>query len=142
MVDGNAHPDLTVASGSVTLANSITGSTIQFGLGNTWAWQSQRIEGGSKDGVSQGKTKRITGLVIRLLNTLGVKYGPTATAFIDYDFEQGQTYDESLALFSGDTPFIRLDSGYDQEGIIYLQHDGVFPATILAVIPTVVTQDK
>jgi len=145
MVDGNSHPDLVVSSGSITLENDITATKAQIGLGNTWKLKTKRIEGGAQDGVAQGKTKRITGYVIRLLNTLGMYYGST---FEDTDnrneddFEQGQDYDEDVALFSGDTEFLRHPVGYEQDGSIYLSHSGVFPATILAIMPMVTTQDR
>lgn len=142
MVDGNSHPDLTVSSGSITLANDITGSTINVGLGNTWAYNSQKIEAGARDGTAQGKTKRITGLVIRVLNTLGLKYGPSSTNTKEFDFDQGDGFDAGTALFSGDTPFLRWPGGYEQDGRIYLEHDGVFPAAILSIMPQVVTQDR
>ena len=142
MVDGNSHPDLVVASGAVTLVNDVTGSTIQVGLGNSWALKTQRPEAGGKDGVAQGKQKRITGIVIRLLNTLGLKFGPTATEYNEHDFDQGQSYDAVTALYSGDTPFLRGKFDYETDGFIYLQHDGVFPATISAIMPTLTTQDR
>jgi hypothetical protein len=143
MVDGNSHPDLVVADGEITLANSRQGEVINIGLGNTWAFYSQRMEAGSQDGTSQGKTKRITGFVVRLLNTLGLYYAPNTTATPDeYDFNQGAEYDEEVALFSGDTEFLRWPAGYETDASIYLSHDGVFPAAILSIMPYVTTYDR
>lgn len=142
MVDGNSHPDLTVSGGSVTLGNNITGSVIQVGLGSTWVIKLQRQEAGSKDGVSQGKIKKVQGIVVRLLDTLGLKYGPSADDLEEYDFEQAQSYDESLALYSGDTPYLTGPFGYDTDGFIYLSHDGVFPATVSGIMPQVITEDR
>ena len=115
---------------------------INVGLGNTWAFKSQRPEAGSKDGVAQGKQKRITGIVVRLLNTLGLRYGPDASNVEEWDFEQGDAYDTAETLYTGDTPYLRGPFGYDQEGFVYLTHDGVFPAAILAIMPTLTTQDR
>lgn len=142
MRDGKSHPDVTVSSGAIILLNDTRGSVIQVGLGNTWAFRSQRIEAGARDGTAQGKTKRITRFVLRLLNTLGLKYGPDANTLDEYDFNQGATYNEDLALFSGDTQSLPWPQGYEQDGTIYLENDGVFPATILAVMPQLVTQDR
>jgi hypothetical protein len=142
MADGKSHPDLTVLNGSVTLANNVSASVIQIGLGSTWAFKSQRIEAGAADGTAQGKTKRITRFVVRLLNTLGLYYGANDTVFDEYDFNQGASFDENLALFNGDTESLPFPNGYDTDGVIYLSHDGVFPATILAIMPMVVTQDR
>lgn len=143
MVDGKSHPDLTVSSGSVTLANDVTGSKVAIGLGNTWKFNSLRPEGaGARDGTSQGKVKRITGIVVRLLNTLGLRYGPDENNTDEYEFEQGAEYGEDLALYTGDTPFLRGPFSYEQDGRVYMEHDGVFPACILAIMPDIVTQDR
>jgi len=144
LLDGKSHPDLTVSNGSVTLNNGRDGEVIQIGLGNTWAFKSQRLEAGAKDGTSQGKKKRITGIVVRLLNTLGLYYGigESATEYDEYDFNQGASYDETPELFTGDTPSLPFPDGYDTDGFIYLWHDGVFPVTLLAIMPDVVTYDR
>lgn len=142
MVDGKSHPDLTVSEGAITLANDVTGSTVQIGLSNTWILQPQRIEAGARDGVAQGKTKRITGFVIRLLNALGLKHGPDASNLIEHDFDQGTAYDETPTLFTGDTVPLKFDGGYDQNGVLYLTHDDVFPITILAIMPDITTYDR
>ena len=142
MVDGKSHPDLTVSGGSVTLANDRTGEVIQIGLSAPWAYRSQRLEAGSQDGIAQGKNKRIVSFVVRLLNTLGLYYGPDASTYDEYDFNQGADYDEDLALFSGDTQSLPFPQGYDQDGIVYMWHDGVFPVCIQAIMPQVTTMDK
>ena len=142
MVDGMSHPDLTVSGGSVTLENDVSGSTINIGLGNTWAFKGQKIEAGAQDGVAQGKIKRIAGIVVRVLNTLGLNYGPDTTVYDEYDFNQGSEYDESLSLYTGDTDYLRWPGGYDTSGHIYLWHDGVFPAAILATMPNITTYDR
>lgn len=142
LVDGDSHPDLVVSGGEVTLANSVTGSTIQVGLSSIWAIKLQRQDAGSKTGVGHGKTKKIIGIVVRMLNTLGLKYGPSATELEEYDFEQGQAYDTPTELYTGDTPYLRGNFGYNTDGFIYITHDGAFPATILAIMPEVLTEDR
>lgn len=142
MVDGKSHPDLTVTNGAITLANGREGEVINVGLGNTWAFYSQRMEAGARDGTAQGKTKRITGFVVRLLHTLGLYYGPNSTVMDEYDFNQGAEYDEDLPLFSGDAEFLRWPFGYETDASIYLSHDGVFPAALLCIMPQLVTQDR
>lgn len=143
MVDGKSHPDLIVTGGAITLANSRTASKITAGLAYKWAFKSMQIEAGATDGTAQGKTKRITGFILRLLNTLGLKFGESADSQLDeYDFNQGQSYNETPELFTGDTEFLRFPAGYTQSGHIYLEDDGVFPACILATMPRVVTNEK
>lgn len=145
MRDGKSHPDLVVANGSITLANSRTGSVIHVGLAAPWAFKSMQIEAGMQGNAptAQGVTKRITGFVVRLLNTLGLRYGADSDKQLDeYDFNQGQEYDETPALFTGDTEFLRWPEGYETAGHIYLEHDGVFPVCILATMPRVSSNYK
>lgn len=142
MVDGKSHPDLTVSNGAITLLNGVTASKIHVGYGTSWKFGSQRMEAGSRDGTSQGKTKRITRFVVRLLNTLGLYYGEDEITYDEWDFNQGTSFDASVDLFTGDTPSLSFPAGYGQKGEIFLQHDGVFPATILSIMPQLVTQDR
>lgn len=143
MVDGNTHPDLTVTNGSITLANDITGSVINVGLDNTWVVKPQKIEAGATDGTAQGKTKRINGIVLRVLNTLGVKIGTNASNAKEHDFDQyDDGFDTTTPLYTGDTKLIRFVGGYEQAGDIYLTGSGVNPAAILAIMPQLTTQDR
>jgi hypothetical protein len=142
MLDGNSHPDLTVSSGSVTLANSRRGGVVHIGLANPWAIKTLEIEAGAADGTAQGKTKRIHNIVVKLLNTLGLKYGPDATTLDEYDFDQGAAYNEVVALYSGNTETLLFPDGYNTEGHIYLTHDDVFPACVTGIIPQLHTQDR
>lgn len=143
MIDGRSHPDLVVSGGSITLANSRTAEKIIVGLANQWKLKTQGFEVGAQDGVANGKTKRITGFVVRLLNTLGLSYGRDEDSQLDeYDFNQGAGYDEDLGLYSGLSPLLRFPSGYNNDATIYLTDDGVFPATICAIMPDIVTYDR
>lgn len=142
MRDGKAHPNLIVASGEVILANSLTGSTVQVGLANTWAVKTMETDAGAADGTAQGKIKRITNFVAKLLNTLGFKYGPDANNLDSNIFTSGAGYDETVALFSGNTEPLLWPNGYDSNGQMYLTDDGVFPVTITALMPQLITQDR
>lgn len=142
MVDGKSHPDLTVTNGAVTLANSRTGSTIQIGLGNTWAVKPQRPDVGGRDGTSLGKAKRITLVVLQLLNTLGLKYGTSASDAVEYDFDQGTSFGETPTLFSGYTEDLHLDADYTADGDMFFTGDDVFPATILGFTGDAATNER
>lgn len=141
-LDGKSHPDLTVSSGSVTFANNRTATKAQIGLSAPWIMKTMETDAGAADGTAQGKEKRIHNLSIKLLNTLGLQYGPDASTLDEFDFEQGQEYDETPALFSGNTPAFPFPDGYNDNGQIYLTDDGVFPATILALMPQLKTYDR
>lgn len=140
-VDGKAHTDKTVSSGSITLSGSQTGSVIQVGLGNTWAFKSMQLEGGARTGTAQGQTIRITGITARLNNCLGFNYGPDSATFDEYGFDQGDGFDEVTPLYTGDTPFLRWPGGYEKNHI-YLTDSGVFPCMILAIMPQFQTYER
>ena len=57
LADGATHPDKTVSSGSVTLDRSAI--SVKVGLAYTSLLQTMRLNAGSQNGTSQGKTKRI-----------------------------------------------------------------------------------
>jgi hypothetical protein len=108
-----------------------------------------QIEGGSANGTAQGKTKRISKLIVRYLNTLGVLYGSkkeNGTEELDEDsFDYGLQMGVPTPLFSGDRVYPFPD-GYNRNGQIILTNEGSeasgFPVTILSIMPTVNTQDS
>jgi hypothetical protein len=75
--DGATHANKTVSSGAITLDRSVTSACV--GLPYDSILQTMRIEGGAAEGTSQGKTKRISKVVLRLFETVGVKVGPSLT---------------------------------------------------------------
>lgn len=146
MVDGKSHPDLVVGSLSdgsigVTLANDVVGNTIQIGYSNTWALKTMEADVGAKDGTSQGKTKRIDEISLKLLNSLGVSFG-TESEQDAIDFDTYKTFDETPVLFSGNTDILPFDDDYNQEAQVYLTGNGVFPVCVLAIIMQLTTQDR
>ena len=77
LADGSTHADKIVSSGGITLDRS--SKKVKVGLGYNSILQTMRIEGGSAEGTGQGKVKRISKVVLRLFNTVGVKCGPSLT---------------------------------------------------------------
>ena len=75
LADGATHADKVVSSGSITLDRSTSKAVV--GLAYDSVLQTMRIEGGAAEGTSQGKTKRISKVVLRLFETVGAKVGPS-----------------------------------------------------------------
>ena len=101
-----------------------------------------RIEGGSAEGTSQGKIKRISKVVLRLFETVGVKVGPSLTNLETIPF---RTTSSDLSapvdtLVEGDRE-IEFDDDYNSDGHIFIKQDQPLPASILAIYPTLVTND-
>lgn len=141
MVDGKSHPDLVVSGGAITLANSRVGENIQIGLGYRWRLVTREVEIKLKNGdTAQGKIKRVSDVVLRLLNTLGLEYGKYNGTLYEYDFNQGQSFDETPALFSGDTETIAWPDGSDSNMQMEFSSDSVYPACIVALMYEITVQ--
>ena len=140
LADGATHPDVTVSSGQVTLDRSA--KVVHFGLKYTSTLQTMRVDAGATLGTSQGKTKRIYDVTVRLFRTVGLKIGqsPSVIDLIPFRSSADQM-DEALDLFTGDKT-IEFTSGYDSDGYIYAISDQPLPMTILSVFPRLQTFER
>lgn len=140
LADGAVHPNRVVTSGDVTLNAEY--SKVHIGLGYNSDIKTLRLEAGSADGTSQGKTKRITRVDVRLYKTLGLKYGKDESHLDTVTFRtSADDMNAPPVLFTGDKAFV-WNSGYDIEGQMYFRQDQPLPMTILSIAPQVVTQDR
>lgn len=140
LANGAAHPDCEVVSGAITLARSAT--KVQVGLSCPATIVTQRINAGGADGTSQGKTKRITKVVIRFLRTLGAKAGFNTDNLDEIQFRSGSDpMDAPPPVFTGDK-LLEWNGGYDFDGYITISQEQPLPMTIVAIMPQVVTQDR
>jgi len=131
LADGAAHADKTVSSGAITLDRSA--SKVHVGLGYTSTLRTMRIEGGSVDGVSQGKVKRIHDVTVRLYQTVGAKVGASASATDVIPFRSSaDPMDQALGLYTGDKT-IEFDNGYDTDGFVTVVQDQPLPLTLLGI---------
>ena len=142
----------TVSSGAITL--STAASTVNVGLAFTATIETMRIEAGGGDGVSQGDTKRIKDLVLRLYQTgKGLFIAPSVldldngvrtvevTVLEDFQTNQGVELAEGQ-IYGGDTRPIPFPGGYEQKGRIALRHMTPLPCQITALFPTLVSNDR
>ena len=140
LADGSVHANKTVSSGAITLDRSVTKACV--GLAYDSILQTMRIEGGSLEGTSQGKIKRISKVVLRLFETVGVKVGPSLSNLETIPF---RTTSSNLSapvdtLIEGDKE-IEFNDDYNSDGHIFIKQDQPLPASILAIYPTLVTND-
>lgn len=139
LVDGATHPDKTVAAGQIALDR--TGSVVQVGLGYVSVLQTLNIEAGAADGTAQGKKKRIHRCVFRFLDTLGARFGPDEATLDEILFRGGaDPMDAPPPLLTGDKR-VRWNGGNDTKGRVTLQFDQPLPATVVAIMPQLHTQD-
>tara|TARA_Y100001938_G_C8096906_1_gene438735 strand:- start:128 stop:2611 length:2484 start_codon:yes stop_codon:yes gene_type:complete len=139
LADGSTHPNKTVSSGAITLERSST--KVHVGLPYSSTLRTMRVEGGSVDGSSQGKIKRIHDVTVRLHNTVGAKVGPSSTDLDLIPFRSSaDEMDTALDLFTGDKD-IEFKDGYTTDGHITVVQDQPLPMTILAVYARLQTFD-
>lgn len=136
--DGAVQTSQTVTNGAVTLANPA--AIVQLGLNIVAQGQMLRLEAGSQDGTALGKTRRTNLVGFMFYRSLGFKFG---TDFDDLDtlqFPEG-TSDYNQPLYTGILSE-SLESDYDFENNICWQCDTPLPCTLLAVMPSMTTQDR
>ena len=140
LANGSVHPDVTVSSGSVTLNRTTTKA--HFGLAYTSTLQTMRSEAGGTEGTSQGKTKRIRDVTLRVYRSVGAKIGPNETDLELIPFrDSSMLMNQPVPLYSGDKD-IEFPMGYETDGFVVVKQDQPLPLTILAIFPRLQTFDR
>ena len=138
--DGSVYMEKTVSSGTVSGFSPETGIA-HTGLGYTSIVKTLRPEAGANvgTGTAQGLTKRVFEAIIRVVDTLGLKVGPSATELDEINFRTGSDpTDSSPPLFTGDKK-IKFRAGWGTAGQMVIQQDQPLPMHIIAVIKRLVT---
>ncbi len=139
LADGKVHPDATVTGGAITL--DYKASVVQVGLGYTHRFQSLKNVAGAAAGTGLGRIKRIHELVLVLLDAAAFRQGPGFDNLKDVEFLQADdSMDTAIALFTGEK-FIPFDGGYERDARIVIEGDAPLPFTMLAIAPSLKTQD-
>ncbi len=136
LADGAVHRDLTVAQdGSITLDRPA--SVIHAGLPYTSILSPLRLEGASRQGTDQTKTKRVVQVAARFHQTLGGSIGPS-----DGDLEpvyyrsSSDAMDSPPGLFTGDK-IIKFPRGWERGARISIVQEQPLPMTVLMLVPQV-----
>lgn len=134
LVNGAAHPQRTVAAGAITLERAAT--VVQIGLPCPAKLRLLRQNVPLQSGTSQGKTKRIHEISVRLLDTLGGKIGPSESTMDRIEFRMsGDDMNAPPPAFTGDKVDIPFPSGHDTDADVWYVNDQPLPATVVAVMP-------
>lgn len=132
LADGASHANKTVTNGTITLDRSA--SKVHLGYNYESLLETLRIEAGADDGISQGKIKRIHGVTVRFLDTVGAEVGPDTANLDRIPFRSSANpMNSALSLFTGDKE-IFFPSGYDNDSRVVVRQNQPLPMTILAVI--------
>jgi hypothetical protein len=100
-----------------------------------------RIDAGSQNGTSQGKTKRIYEVTARLFETVGVEVGPDLNNMERIPFRtSANPMDEGIPPFTGDKE-VEFRGNFETDGFIFVRQTQPLPLTILSLYPRLVTND-
>ena len=139
LADGATHPNKTVSSGSITLDRSA--KSVKVGLAYTSLLQTMRLNAGSQNGTSQGKTKRIYDITVRMFETIGVEVGPDLSNMERIPFRSSaDLMDEGIPPFTGDKE-VEFRGNYETDGFIFVRQTQPLPFTILSLYPRLTTND-
>jgi hypothetical protein len=139
LANGATHPDKTVSSGSITLDRSST--NVKVGLSYSSILQTMRLDAGSQNGTSQGKTKRIYEITIRLYESVGVEVGESLDNMERIPFRtSADPMDQGIPPFTGDKA-VEFRGNYDTDGFIFVRQTQPLPLTILSLYPELQTND-
>ena len=139
LADGATHPNKTVSSGSVTLDRSA--KNVKVGLAYTSLLKTMRLNAGSQNGTSQGKTKRIYDITVRMFETIGVEVGPDLNNLERIPFRSSaDLMDEGIPPFTGDKE-VEFRGNYETDGFIFVRQTQPLPFTILSLYPRLTTND-
>ena len=139
LADGATHPNKTVLSGAITLDRA--SKNVKIGLAFTSLLQTMRLDAGSQDGTSQGKTKRIYDITVRMYESIGIEVGPDLSQMERIPFRSSaDLMDEGIPPFTGDKE-VEFRGNYETDGFIFVRQTQPLPFTILSLYPRLVTND-
>lgn len=139
LADGATQPDKTVTGGAITLSRAA--SVVQVGLQASARLVTMRLEAGSGDGTSQGKTKRVHRAVVRFGDTLGGAVGQYGGTVDDISTRSPSTpMGEPEPIFSGDVD-VDFPGDYETDCRIEIRQDQPLPMTVVAIMPRLRTYD-
>jgi hypothetical protein len=138
--EGATHPDVTVSGGRAVLERPVGYAVAGLAyLSRLWTL---RIEGGSADGTSQGKKKRINEVTVRVVQALGGMIGPNFAKLTPMSYRtSGVPMGQAPSIADGDHK-IKWEGGWETDGRIAIANDSPFPMTVTAIMPQLVTSDK
>lgn len=125
LANGTVVRNLTVASGKVTLPTAATKAHVGLGYDCDLCTLEDAIE--LKDGVSIPKRKNASRAILMLNNSAGGQVGPDADHLNDLDYEGNAT------PFTGKLR-PTLESGWDDEGKVYIRQSDPLPFGVDGIV--------
>jgi hypothetical protein len=139
--NGAVHPDVSVSSSAGTVTLDIASSTVQIGLGYTHVMKTFKLDAGSPTGTAQGKTKRVPDVTFSVLNALRMKVGASSSQLTTFDFREVSDAMDTAVPLKTTEQVVELEGDWQTDARVFLEDDAPAPFTLLAIVPTVKTND-
>ena len=130
LADGSPVEGLTVASGSITLPYAA--SVVHVGLPYTSVLAPMPYEADARDGSTLGRLRTVGLSRIRVLDTVGGKYGSSETDLYDFPYLP-DNWGAAVQPYSGDLEF-SPDTQHTSQTTVYVTQDRPLPMTVIALI--------
>lgn len=139
LADGAWHPPRTVSGGQITLQQAA--SKAQIGLPSVGLIETSQLSSGDNSGTSQGKTKRVHLMVLRVLRSLGGRAGPSEAKLREMQYRLPSVpMGSAPPAFTGDID-VEWDGDYGYKQTIVVQRNKPMPLTIVAAMPQLYAQE-
>lgn len=143
LANGAVHANKIVTVGG-QITTSVEVTKAQIGFPYVPMLTTMKLEGGSPQGTSQGKKKKITEIMIRLYQSAGAKAG-TGEGYHPYtDLEQRDSdtpMGTPTQIYTGDVS-VTLDAPISNDACLSITSDNPLPVTIVAISPVVEVYEK
>jgi len=140
VTNGANHPNKTVSSGQISLDWTTTRAHV--GLGYTSKLTTLPLDAPATTGTTQGKTKRISEVLLRVYKSLGGQIGPNEDNLERILTRSGlNPMDTSPPLETGDK-IINFNGPHERQAKITVVHDDPLPFTLVAIGPRAEVQKR
>ena len=141
LADGAVQPDRAVVNGAIRL--EADAFYIIVGLRYVSYMKPLPFEGGSENGTSTGKRKRVNELALRVWRTSGCRVGYDLEHLQPVKYRDPETpMGLPQPLFTGIIPNIKYNQGWVWDASIVIEQSEPLPMNILAIAPIINEVDK
>lgn len=141
VADGGQHTQQTVTNGLITLDRQA--SVIHVGLSYTGYLETNDLEGGGTNGVSQTKRKNVYAVGFRFLDTLYAKYGTSYYHLNQIEMRSSSMkMDRPPEMFTGDVKetytnetMDKKDGGWSRQKRVVVSQSEPYPCNLQLIIP-------
>lgn len=128
LTDGAVHPDRVVTGGQIELQYGA--GRVHVGYGYKSIIETERPAGGGDGGSAQGELGAINQIVVRMVNSLGGRIGPSEEMLDDIEYRSANdSMDLPPPLFSGDKEQGWPD-GFSTDRVVVFVQDQPLPSVI------------